>query len=155
MEYDDRYNPANLNDYDDNNQKQNQKQNQNQKQRDTLKKIQSLNRGYHKFEKVVDYNSNIKNVEIGMYGSGGPGSQIRNAETGEYYNYKVGTMDEDLFFKTMISTGPGNLTLFYDSPSQYERHQYLTLDDDIKTRWENKRQFRLNVINQLKLKSKL
>ena len=90
-----------------------------------------------------------------MYGSGGPGSLIRNAETGEYYKYKVGTMDEDLFFKTMISTGPGNLTLFYDSPTQYERHQYVTLDDVIKTRWENKRQFRLNVINQLKLKSKL
>lgn len=150
MEYDDRYNPANLNDYDDNN------QSQNQKQRDTLKKIQSLNRGYHKFEKkTVDYNGNIKNVEIGMYGSGGPGSQIRNAETGEYYNYKVGTMDEDLFFKTMISTGPGNLTLFYDSPTQYERHQYVTLDDDIKKRWENKRQFRLNIINQLSKKSRL
>jgi len=151
MEYDDRYNPANLNDYDDNN----KSQNKNQKQRDTLKKIQSLNKGYHTFEKVVDYNGIIKNVEIGMYGSGGPGSPIRNAETGEYYKYKVGTMDEDLFFKTMISTGPGNLTLFYDSPSQYERHQYVTLDDVIKTRWENKRQFRLNVINQLNLKSKL
>ena len=150
MEYDDRYNPANLNDVDDNN------QTQNQKQRDTLKKIQSLNKGYHKFEKkTVDYNGIIKNVEIGMYGSGGPGSPIRNAETGEYYKYKVGTMDEDLFFKTMISTGPGNLTLFYDSPKQYERHQYVTLDDDIKTRWENKRQFRLNIINQLKIKSKL
>ena len=145
MEYDDRYTPLEANDYDDSN----------HNQQNALKKVQSLNRGYHKFEKVVDYNSNIKNVEIGMYGSGGPGSQIRNAETGEYYNYKVGTMDEDLFFKTMISTGPGNLTLFYDSPSQYERHQYVTLDDDIKTRWENKRQFRLNVINQLKLKSKL
>ena len=150
MEYDDRYNPANLNDYDDNN------KSQNQKQRDTLKKIQSLNRGYHKFEKkTVDYNGNIKNVEMGMYGSGSPGSQIRNAETGEYYKYKVGTMDEDLFFKTMLSAGQGNLTLFYDSPSQYERHQYVTLDDLIKTRWENKRQFRLNVINQLKVKSKL
>jgi hypothetical protein len=150
MEYDDRYNPANLNDYDDSN------QSQNQKQRDTLKKIQSLNRGYHKLEKkTVDYNGNFKNVEIGMFGSGGPGSQIRNAETGEYYKYKVGTMDEDLFFKTMISTGPGNLTLFYDSPTQYETHQYVNLDDLIKTRWENKRQFRLNVINQLKVKSKL
>jgi hypothetical protein len=150
MEYDDRYNPANLNDYDDSN------QNQNQKQRDTLKKIQSLNRGYHKFEKkTVDYNGNIKNVEMGMYGSGSPGSQIRNAETGEYYKYKVGTMDEDLFFKTMLSSGQCNLTLFYDSPAQYERHQYVTLDDLIKTRWENKRQFRLNVINQLKVKSKL
>jgi hypothetical protein len=150
MEYDDRYNPTNLNDYDDNN------KSQNQKQRDTLKKIQSLNKGYHMLEKkVVDYNGIIKNVEIGVYGSGGPGSPIRNAETGEYYKYKVGTMDEDLFFKTMLSTGPGNLTLFYDSPTQYEIHQYVTLDDIIKTRWENKRQFRLNVINQTKVKSKL
>jgi len=150
MEYYDMYNPVDLDD---------NTQNKNQNQRNTLKNIQSLNRGYNKFEKkIVDYNGNTKIVEIGVYGSGTSGSPIRNAETGEYYKYKVGTMNEDLFFKTMITTSSGPFTLFYDSPTHYERHQYITLDDIIKTRWENKKQFRLNILNQLdklQLKSKL
>jgi hypothetical protein len=148
MEYDDRYTPLESNDYDDSN----------QNQQSGLKKVQSLNRGYHKLMRNILVNNRTKKIELGVYGSGSQESPIRNAETGEYYKYKVGTMDEDLFFKTMISTGEipsGPLTLFYDSPDQYERHQGLVLDNLIKKRWENKRQFRLNVINQLNLKSRL
>ena len=143
MEYDDRYTPLEANDLDEN------------IQTNASHKIKKLNRGYHKLVRNIVINDRIKKFEIGVYGSGSHESPIRNAETGEYYKYKVGTMDEDLFFKTMLSSGSCNLTLFYDSPSQYERHQYVSLDDLIKTRWENKRQFRLNVINQLKVKSKL
>jgi hypothetical protein len=149
MEYDDRYTPLESNDYDDLN------------QQGALKKVKSLNRGYHKLTKNIVVNSKNKNIEIGVYGSGSHESPIRNAETGEYYKYKVGTMNEDLFFKVMISTGEvpsGPLTLFYDSPEHYERHQYLELDDLTKKRWENKRQFRLDILNQqskLTIKSKL
>ena len=70
-------------------------------------------------------------------------------------------MDEDLFFKVMISTGEiptGPLTLFYDSPEHYERHQYLELDEVTKKRWEVKRQSRINILNQqsrLTIKSRL
>jgi hypothetical protein len=88
-----------------------------------------------------------------VYGSGSQESPIRNAETGEYYKYKVGTMDEDLFFKVMVSTGEvlsGPLTLFYDSPEHYERHQYLELDTLTKKRWEVKRQCRLDILRKLK-----
>ena len=103
-------------------------------------------------------NNKTKSIEIGVYGSGSHESPIRNAETGEYYKYKVGTMDEDLFFKVMISTGEiptGPLTLFYDSPEHYERHQYLELDGLTKKRWEVKRQCRLDVLNQqIKLNTK-
>lgn len=144
MEYDDRYTTVESNNYDD----------LNYKQENSLKKSQSLNRGYHKITKnIVLSNKTSKNVEIGIYGSGSQESPIRNAETGECYKYKVGTMDEDLFFKVMISTGAvssGPLTLFYDTPEHYERHQYIELDSVTKKRWETKKQCRLDILNQLK-----
>jgi hypothetical protein len=146
MEYDDRYTPLESNDYDDSN------------QQGALKKVKSLNRGYHKITKNIVINNKNKKVEIGVYGSGSHESPIRNAETGEYYKYKVGTMNEDLFFKVMISTGEvpsGPLTLFYDSPEHYERHQYLEIDDLTKKRWEVKRQCRLDILSKLTIKSKL
>ena len=144
MEYDDRYTPLESNDYD----------GPDFKQDSALKKTRVLSRGYHKISRNVLFsnNKNTKKVEIGVYGSGSHESPIRNAETGEYYKYKVGTMDEDLFFKVMISTGEvpsGPLTLFYDNPEHYERHQYLELDDLIKKRWEVKRQCRISILNQL------
>lgn len=149
MEYDDRYTPLESNDYD----------GPDFKQDSALKKSKVLNRGYHKiFRSVLLSNNKTKSIEIGVYGSGSHESPIRNAETGEYYKYKVGTMDEDLFFKVMISTGEiptGPLTLFYDSPEHYERHQYLELDGLTKKRWEVKRQCRLDVLNQqIKLNTK-
>lgn len=144
MEYDDRYTPLEANDYD----------GPDFKQESALKKSKVLNRGYHKISRNVLFGNNrtTKKVEIGVYGSGSHESPIRNAETGEYYKYKVGTMDEDLFFKVMISTGEipsGPITLFYDSPEHYERHQYLELDGLTKKRWEVKRQCRLDILNQL------
>ena len=143
MEYDDRYTPLVSNDYD----------NQNNIQESALKKAQLLNRGYHKILRNVSNSNRIaKNVEIEVYGTGSQESQIRNAETGEYYKYKVGTMDEDLFFKVMISNGEstsGPLTLFYDSPEHYERHQYVDLDSHSKKRWEVKRYTRLSNKSQL------
>ena len=108
--------------------------------------------GKCKIKKKIGKN---KNIEWGVYGSGSQECQIRNAETGEYYKYKVGSFDEDLFFKVMISTGEvssGPLTLFYDSPEHYERHQYLELDGLTKKRWEVKRQCRLDSLSK---KSKL
>jgi hypothetical protein len=62
-------------------------------------------------------------------------------------------MDEDLFFKVMISTGEissGPLTLLYDSPEHYERHQYLELDGLSKGKWAAKRQARLDTLRKLK-----
>jgi hypothetical protein len=153
MEYDDRYTPLEANDYD----------GQDFKQESALKKSKVLNRGYHKISRNILFSNNksTKKVEIGVYGSGSHESPIRNAETGEYYKYKVGTMDEDLFFKVLISTGEipsGPITLFYDSPEHYERHQYLELDELTKKRWEVKKQSRINILNQqsrLTIKSRL
>lgn len=119
-------------------------------QQNALKKVQNLNRGYHKLTINVLVNNKNKKVELGVYGSGSHESPIRNAETGEYYKYKVGSMDEDLFFKFIIATGElssGPITLFYDSPEHCERHQEILLNNLTKRKWEAKRQNRLDVLH--------
>lgn len=77
-----------------------------------------------------------------------PGTHIKNAVTGDYYPYLVGSIEEKMLFKVRLSTGEkGTLThingdwvpesnlLFYDSPEEYERHFYGSLSNDTKTRW--------------------
>ena len=66
------FNPLEPNDYDF------------QNQESALKKVQHLNRGYHKLTRNVLVNNKNKKVELGVYGSGCHESPIRNAETGEY-----------------------------------------------------------------------
>lgn len=84
----------------------------------------------------------FKNVTIDMYGSGDTGTQIRNAITGLPTNYLVGSKDEDLFYKVSICTGidrdNGPVHLYYDSPSQYENHQFTTVSDDVKEWWSER-----------------
>ena len=45
----------------------------------------------------------------------------------------------------IVSNGP--LTLFYDTPEQYERHQNTKLDYTTKKRWQDKKQHRLDGVN--------
>ena len=52
MEYDDRYTPLEANDYDDSN----------QNQQSALKKVQSLNRGYHKLMRNILVNNRTKKI---------------------------------------------------------------------------------------------
>jgi hypothetical protein len=56
--------------------------------------------------------------------------------------YLVGSIQEDLLFKVSISNGEnkqGPVLLFYDSPEQFEKHQYITLDQSIKEKWLNQK----------------
>jgi len=83
-----------------------------------------------------------KTVKIELYGSGQMGSQIKNAVTGIYTPYIVGSADEDLFFTICDATGrygrQDPLFLFYDSPEQYENHQFTVIDQPTKERWHAK-----------------
>ena len=64
---------------------------------DSLKKY---DRGYNKISiQKHNFNGRLKNTKIEIYTSGDIGSNIRDAETGAYYSNKVGSYDEDLFFK--------------------------------------------------------
>jgi hypothetical protein len=148
--YEDNYTPLEPNDYDDFNTKNNR--------RKELDKVNALSRGYHTIKRKVDFNNGTSKImDIGVYGSGSHESPIRNAETGEYYKYKVGTFDEDLFFKVMICTGEfpsGPLTLFYDSPQHYERHQYTDVDNVQKKLWEERKQYRRDFLDKQNKKSR-
>jgi len=83
-----------------------------------------------------------KKITIKSYGSGQMGSRIRNAVTGQYTPYLVGSKNEDLFFVVNDSTGlfgrKDPLFLFYDSPEQYENHQFIILKQTIKEKWYEK-----------------
>ena len=77
-----------------------------------------------------------------------PETRIRNAvsgmrytnDTGRFY-YLVGSKEEDILFKVRIATGECGqeaITLFYDGPSQFEKHQGVQVSDAIKEKWKNK-----------------
>ena len=83
-----------------------------------------------------------KFVNITYFGSGISGTRIRNAVTGEFTKGIVGRRaDESEFFKANISTGEhpnGTVHLFYNTPEEYENHQYVVLNQSIKDAWLNK-----------------
>lgn len=79
-----------------------------------------------------------------------PGARIRNAETGMYETSAyVGKLDEELFFKVIMATGElgdDSNHLFYDSPEQYERHCLTEVDAHVKEQWQERMQYRSNII---------
>lgn len=94
-----------------------------------------------------------KRIEV--YTSGGTGSQIRNAETGEYFTNKVGSSDEDLFYKVVLATGEctsanGSSTLFFLSPQHCATHMMRSANHTKACLWELKRAARLQELNQHK-----
>lgn len=130
MDYDDRFNATLSNDVDDDKQMlQNLKQNVDKKYFVRYEK-----------EKINGY---VRTHKIEMYGSGDYGSTIRDAETGEYHKgHIVGSADEDLYFKTSytLSKNQDSLMLYYISPEHYERHQCVIVNNDVKLKWNQKKQ---------------
>jgi len=107
--------------------------------------IKQMDKGYHKteqfFNKVWKDGKFYKNISVEMYTSGDVGTKIRNAVTGQRYDYKVGSRSEDLLFKVKNVSGKlakDSRHLFYDNPEQYENHQYVTVSSNIKEKWYNK-----------------
>jgi hypothetical protein len=120
--------------------------------------LKKIDRGYNKVYRNIPRASDGKiiNTKIDVYTTGSIGSRIRDADTGEYYNYKVGSRDEDLFFKVSLATGEcnsknGSNTLFYLSPHHYMSHLNVELDDSVINSWEEKRNIFLK--NNKKTKS--
>ena len=141
MEYND-FNPA----YDD--------ELDNRKVLDDAKK---MDRGYNVIWRMRPRSDgNLKRTKIVIYTSGDIGSNIRDAETGVYYSSKVGSADEDLFFKVGLSTGEctsknGSSTMFYTSPHHYMSHMGYELDSNLISRWEEKHNDR---VKEVKLQEK-
>jgi len=105
--------------------------------------FQKLNNNYEKysipFNQIWTDGKFYKRITIKNYGSGCQGSNIINAVTGNKYNVKVGSAEENLFFKVTDSTGFNGrnepLILFYDSPEQYENHYFTYVSPDTKQKW--------------------
>ena len=99
----------------------------------TVLRYFSANGEDHKLKKVRIFNSCVYT-----------NSPIINAVTGlGYYSdgnlkYKIGSAQEDDLFKVRFLTREGNipgLTLFYDSPDQYERHLGCIVNSKIKEKY--------------------
>ena len=108
------------------------------KQKKMLEDIKKMDKGYHKIYRMIDN----KKKSIEFYSTSiFPGSKIRGAIGGSYYpGFKVGSKDEDIFFKIAFSTGEckDNNICFFDTPEQYENHMHVTLDQTIKEKWYEK-----------------
>jgi len=117
----------------------------NNHQKKELNNIKSIDSGYgYIYRRKTPLSNKVKNTRIDCYTSGDSGMSIRNAETGNYYKYKVGSKEEDLFFKIALATGElktrnGSNVLFYDSPEQYEKHLIYEIDQETKDRWVEKK----------------
>ena len=110
-------------------------------QKEHDKMLKKMNRHYHV---VSHFNPNTrKSVTLRYYSSGDVGTPIKMAITGSVWNPKfvVGSRAEDLFFKVTIATGETgkeSVNIFYENPEQYENHQGILLNSEIKNQWLNK-----------------
>ena len=137
MYQDDYYNPADQNDYDE------------LDGENLFEQAKRQDKGYNViYRKAYRKDGRKYNKKIEVYTSNGTGNRIRDAETGEYLNYIVGSKDEDLFFKVMLATGEcksanGSHTLFYASPQHYSNHLQSGVCPKLAANWEEKRDARL------------
>jgi hypothetical protein len=113
---------------------------------------------------TIDRNNNSNNSNKGStynkrsyYTSNVADTYIRNAVTGEKYEWKVGSFDSRRLFRvvdtlgfhdkngriitsvkrrgiqTQINHNPNHL--FYDSPEEYMKHQHTTIQPELIERW--------------------
>jgi len=109
-------------------------------ERDHDRMLDSLKKQDRGYAEISGYkrkaNGSLKKIKIDVYTSGHIGNYIRNAETGEYTKYLVGSQDEVLFYSVVWATGEcksknGSNVLFYTSPEHYMRHlnRYLPISE--------------------------
>jgi hypothetical protein len=114
---------------------------------ETYRKNQRKNMGEYKmidkgFRKITIL-SKGKPVEVEYYQTlSTPGIMIRDAITGaRYKEYRVGSKEEDLFFKVRLAIGKSDIDsmlLFYDSPEVYEGHMRTIVSPQRKETWRNR-----------------
>jgi hypothetical protein len=119
-----------------------------------LEESKKIDRGYNKIWKLLPRaDGRIKKTKIEFYTSSEIGNRIRDAETGNFFNDKVGSANEDLYFKVGLATGEcksanGSSTLFFTSPYRYMTHMHTVLSPEIIKRWEEKRDMRMSEIKR-------
>jgi len=127
---------------------------------DKLSDFKQIDRGHNViFRFFTREDGTLKKTKINIYTSSGTGSNIRDGETGVYYNSLVGSLDEELFYKVVLSTGEcnspnGSSTMFFLSPKHYMSHMHVVIDDESIARWEERRAYRIKVNNKRKSKNR-
>jgi len=118
-----------------------------------LDETMKLDRGYNKtFRMITRADGRVKKTKVEFYTSSDIGNRIRDAETGDFFSHRVGSLNEDLYFKVGLSTGEcksanGSTTLFFTSPYRYMTHMHCTLPSELIKRWEEKRDVRMCELN--------
>ena len=121
-----------------------------------LTKFKQIDKNYHFIYRMAPFERNgivtYKKKRIGVYTSGDIGSKIRDAETGEYYNYTVGSKYENLYFSVRLSSGECNgkynlPTLFFLSPQHYEKYLHNNVSEDVVYKWNLNK---VDVVNEMK-----
>ena len=104
--------------------------------------IKKHDKNYHIYRRTttVEEKGRIydKKFKLGLFASGGVGTNIRDAVTGVYYNYKVGSKDEDRFFSVADCSGTkskSSILYFYQSPNHYETVNKTTVNENTHYRW--------------------
>lgn len=98
-------------------------------------KAKKNDKGYEKKTKIIK----DKKIIIDTYHTNDtPGCTVRHAATGFWMKARVGSIEENLYFKVRDNTSKDSRSLYYDSPEEYERHMFLTLSTEIKSRWTEK-----------------
>jgi hypothetical protein len=91
--------------------------------------------GYYTYKKNIGY----EKVKIECYATDAF-KNIRNATTGITIHHRAGSKYDDLYFKVTDVSGYGRKLkftkhLYYDSPEEYERHQFIKLSTQTKEKW--------------------
>ena len=127
-----------------------------------LTKFKSSDKNFHEIYRMAPFERKgvvtYKKKRISVYTSGDIGARIRNAETGEHYNYCVGSKHEDLFFAVRLSTGECNgkynlPTLFFVSPQHYETYLHNVVNEKIVDKWNSKRDILIKELKEKKQSS--
>lgn len=90
-----------------------------------------------------------KYVQVPVYETSlTPNHRIKNAITGLSTPHRVGTHAESLYFKVCWAMGDEGrrepINLFFESPTEFEKHFMETLTDDVKSYWAR----RYNVVEK-------
>ena len=90
--------------------------------------------------------NNVKKSSKSVYYSDLIGSPIKNAITGATYPWKVGSKEEEKFFRVIVTCNPYRKKpnymspdihkTFYDSPQSYMEHNKCKLDMEVVKKWE-------------------
>jgi hypothetical protein len=92
-----------------------------------------------------DVPTSFKRKEVHCYYSDIVNSYILNAITGEKYPWRVGSKDEERFFRitnTVNRENPYRRTsrkAFYESPEEFMHHRKIILDEELVNQWHEKK----------------